>query len=204
MLYDIATLKLRLFTAGAAATAVDAWCRAPESRGTLLGCWSSDIGELNELLVLRGYPDLEALMAERQRVLMAADPYGCAAHLVHLQLDSYAPFPGLPDVQPGEAGPVYEIRTYELKTGGLQPTLAAWAAALPERTKVSPCTIALYALDGTPRITHIWPSRTLDERSKARADAVKAGVWPPKGGPDWLMPAMKSGIWLPTAVSPLR
>ncbi len=204
MLYDISTLTLKLGTTAAAATAIEAYCREPEAQGQLLGCWFADIGTLNEVLVLRGYADEAALLAERRRTLLSSNPFGCADHLTHLEMHSYAPFPWMPDVQPGTFGPVYEIRSYELKTGGLQPTLDAWEKALPARTQISPCTIALYALDGLPRITHIWPTATLNDRSKARADAVQQGVWPPVGGPAWLMPNMKSGIYLPTAVSPLK
>ena len=201
--YELATLTLRLGTTAAAATAVEAWSRDPQAAGTLLGCWFSDIGALNELVVLRGFASEAEMSRERRRTLLAADPFGCADFLTRLDLAGYAPFPWMAPVEPGTFGPVYEIRSYELRTGGLQPTLAAWEKALPERTRISPCTIAMYALEGTPRITHIWPAASLNERSKARADAVSQGVWPPVGGPAWLMPQMKSGIYLPTAVSPL-
>ncbi|MEY4752593.1 MAG: hypothetical protein RJA44_268 [Pseudomonadota bacterium] len=204
MLYELATLTLRLGTTAAAATAIEAYSRDPEARGRLLGCWYSDIGALNEVVVLRGFDNEAELSAERQRTLLAANPFGCADYLTRLELHSYAPFPWLAPVEPGRFGPIYEIRSYELKTGGLQPTLDAWAKALPARHELSPCTVALYALDGAPRITHIWPAATLNERSQARADAVKQGIWPPVGGPAWLMPQMKSGIYLPTAVSPLQ
>jgi hypothetical protein len=204
MLYEIATLQLRLGTTPQAATAIAAYSSEAEARGQLLGCWFADIGDLNEILVLRGFEDDAALNAERRRTLLSANPFGCAEFLTHLEMHSYAPFPWLPPVVPAALGPIYEIRSYELKTGGLQPTLDAWEKALPARSEVSPCTIAMYALDGAPRITHIWPSADLNERSTARANAVKQGVWPPVGGPAWLMPAMKSGIYLPTAVSPLK
>jgi NIPSNAP len=204
MFYELATLTLRLGTTPQAAKAVEAYARSADAGGRLLGCWYADIGDLNEVLVLRGFDDEAALNAERRRTLLAADPFGCAEFLTRLELHGYAPFPWLPPVEPAALGPIYEIRSYELKTGGLQPTLAAWEKALPARSGVSPCTIAMYALDGAPRITHIWPSATLNERSASRAEAVRQGVWPPVGGPAWLMPAMKSGIYLPTAVSPLQ
>jgi len=64
--------------------------------------------------------------------------------------------------------------------------------------------IAMHALDGAPRFTHIWPYPSLNDRAAIRADSVARGVWPPKGGPDWLTPDMRSTICLPTAVSPMR
>ena len=41
--------------------------------------------------------------------------------MTRLKLETYAPFPDLPPVEPGAFGPVYEIRSYVLKTGGLCP-----------------------------------------------------------------------------------
>jgi hypothetical protein len=43
----------------------------------------------------------------------------------------------------------------------------------------------------------------LDVRAAVRADSVAKGIWPPKGGPDWLTGEMHSTIGLPTAISPL-
>ena len=62
----------------------------------------------------------------------------------------------------------------------------------------------MYALDGTPRIVSIWPYKSLNERSEIRAQSVSDGIWPPKGGPQWLTHEMQSMIALPTAVSPLK
>lgn len=202
--YELATLTTAIGAAGKAAPAIEAWCREGDARGRLLGCWASEIGALNQMLVLRGFDTEADLQAERARTLSSASPFGCAEWLAGLTLDSYAPFPDLPPVEPGAYGPVYEVRTYVLKQGGLEPTLAAWKAALPARLELSRLVIAMYALDGAPRFTHIWPYASLNDRAAIRADSVARGIWPPKGGPDWLTPDMRSTICLPTAVSPLR
>ena len=62
----------------------------------------------------------------------------------------------------------------------------------------------MVALDGVPRFANIWAYPSLDARSKARADAVAQGIWPPKGGHASLTTEMSSTIALPTAVSPLK
>ncbi len=110
----------------------------------------------------------------------------------------------MPEVELGEFGPVYEIRTYELKHGGIPHVLEAWKNAVPARTTYSKLTVAMYALDGNPRIVSIWPYKSLNERSEIRAKSVADGIWPPKGGPQWLTHEMQSMIALPTAVSPLK
>jgi NIPSNAP len=203
MLYELATLTIRLGTAAKAIGGVDAYVKAPEAKGNLLGCWSTEIGDLNQIIVLRSFADASELGIERWRTLATTNPFNCGEVITSLSLDSYAPFPFLPPVTPGNFGSVYEIRTYALKLGGVPPTIAAWQAAIPERTKISPLIIAMYALDGPSRFTHIWPFASLDARAAARADAVAKGVWPPKGGPEWLTGEMRSTIGLPTEISPL-
>ena len=109
-----------------------------------------------------------------------------------------------PSAESGIVGPVYEIRTYGIKPGGVQPTLDLWQQCLPARDALSPCVVAMLALDGPLRFTNIWAYPTLEARSRARTDAVAQGIWPPKGGPAHLSPQMVSTIALPTAVSPLK
>lgn len=203
MLYEIATLTVKLGTAAKAVAGIGDYVGAPEAKGTLLGCWANEIGELNQLLVLRSFGDHEAYRGERARALRTANPFNAGEAIAQMSFDTYVPFPFLPPVVPGKYGSVYEIRTYRLKHGGVPPTIAAWEAAMPERGKLSPLSIAMYALDGPPRFTHIWPFASLDARAAVRAESVARGVWPPKGGPDWLTGEMRSIIALPTAISPL-
>jgi hypothetical protein len=203
MLYEIATLTVKLGAAAKAVAGIGEYVGAPEAKGTLLGCWASEIGELNQLLVLRSFGDHETCRGERERALRTTNPFNAGEAITRLSFDTYAPFSFLPPVVPGKYGSVYEIRTYRLKHGGVPPTIVAWEAAMPERGKVSPLSIAMYALDGPPRFTHIWPFASLDARAAVRAESVAKGVWPPKGGPDWLTGDMRSTIALPTAISPL-
>ncbi|SFJ29160.1 NIPSNAP protein [Bosea sp. OK403] len=203
MRYEIATLTVKLGKAASVVAGIDAYVKAPEAKGTLLGCWTSEIGALNEIFVLRGFADDAELQAERLRALDTTNPFSAGDDIARLQFDSYAPFPFLPPVQPAKLGKVYEIRTYKLKHGGVPATIAAWEAAVPERVKLSPLVIAMHALDGPPRFTHIWPFASLDARASVRADSVAKGIWPPKGGPEWLTGEMHSTIALPTAISPL-
>lgn len=208
MYYELATMTLPFGTAGQAATNVQAFATAPEAQGELLGCWFTDIGVLNQMIVLRGFATLAQLQAERERTQKSASPFGCGELYQSLEQHSYQGFPWMKPVRPssesGIAGPVYEIRTYGIRPGGVQPTIDLWEQYVPPREALSPCVVAMVALDGPLRFTNIWAYPTLDARSKARADAVAQGIWPPKGGPAWLTTAMTSTIALPTAVSPLK
>lgn len=208
MYYELSTLTLPFGTAAQAATQVHAFCTAPEAGGEFLGCWFTDIGVLNQMLVLRGFDSLDALQAERSRTRLSASPFGCGEIYQSLEQHSYQGFPWMKPVRPsaesGIQGPVYEVRTYGIKTGGLQPTIDLWQQAVPLREKISPCVVAMVALDGPLRFTNIWAYPSLDARSKSRADAVAQGIWPPKGGPAHLSTQMVSTIALPTVVSPLK
>lgn len=208
MYYELATLTLPFGTAAQAATAIQHYATSSEAKGRYLASWFADIGPLNQMLVLRGFESQADLLQERARTQAHADPFGCGAYMQAMAQHSYRGFPWMAPVRPssesGITGPVYEIRTYGIKTGGVQPTIDLWEQAVPARHALSPCVIAMVALDGPLRFTNIWAYPSLDARSKARADAVAQGIWPPKGGPAWLTTAMTSTIGLPTATSPLK
>jgi succinate dehydrogenase/fumarate reductase flavoprotein subunit len=208
MYYELATMTLPFGTAGQAATNVQAFASAPEAQGELLGCWFTDIGVLNQMIVLRGFATLDALQAERERTQQSASPFGCGEIVQTLEQHSYKGFPWMKPVRPstesGITGPVYEIRTYGIKTGGVQPTIDLWEQYVPARDKLSPCVVAMVALDGPLRFTNIWAYDSLNARSQIRGEAVAQGIWPPKGGPAHLTTNMVSTIAMPTAVSPLK
>lgn len=208
MYYELATLTLPFGTAATAAQHVHAFATAPKAHGELLGCWLSDIGVLNQMIVLRGFADLTQLDTERQRVQHSTNPYGCGDLAVRMERHGYQGFGWMPPVRPsaetGISGPVYEIRTYGIKPGGVQATIDLWQQYVPARAALSPCVVAMVALDGPLRFTNIWAYPSLNARSQIRADAVAQGLWPPKGGPAHLTTDMTSTIALPTALSPLK
>jgi hypothetical protein len=202
MIYELATLTIRIGTVPQATAGIQAFVTAPAAKGMLLGCFASDIGVLNQLFILRSFVDAAEAQTERMRVYNSANPFNCGDVITAMSLESFAPFPFLPPVKVGPYGGVYEIRQYTLKHGGLPETIGLWEKALPARVRLSPLLIGMYALDGAPRYAHIWPYADVAQRAKIRAEAVAKGVWPPVGGPQWLA-EMRSTITLPTAISPL-
>jgi hypothetical protein len=203
MLYEFAKLTLQIGATPKAVAGIKAYVSDAGAKGTLLGCWSAEIGELNKVAVLRGFADAEELRAERKRTLESSNPFGCVDVLTHLETESYAPFPDIAPIKVGAFGSIYEIRTYKLKPGRLPHTIAAWRAALPARVALSPNLVVMHTIDGPPRFTHIWPYSSLEQRAAIRAKSVSMGVWPPKGGAEHLA-VMTNGIWLPTEISPLK
>ncbi|MFT3691166.1 NIPSNAP family protein [Paenirhodobacter sp.] len=200
--YEIATLDTVFGGAAKAAPGIEAWVAA--GKGRLLGAWATDIGTLNRVFVLRGFDSHADLSAERERALLSDDPFGATEFTRKLSMESYRAFDFLPPVATGTFGPIYEFRTYKAKLNGIAQTQEKWRAAVPERSAYSPLTVAMYGLDGEPRITQIWPYPSLAARTEARNQSVADGKWPPKGGPDWLSPDMTSQIALPLPFSPLK
>ena len=203
MLYELATLSCPLLGSQQAADGAAAWVHDGQAGGRLLGCWRTEIGTLGRVLVLRAFDTPEDMAAERRRALLSADPFNAGGVVTALEMDSYAPFPFLPPIRTGDRGGVYEFRTYRLKPGGLPPTLAGWEAAIaPARDYTDHLVVNMYALDGAPRITHIWGFASLEQRAALRQTAYGTGVWPPRGGPDQIIEAT-STIALPVSGSPL-
>ncbi|MCJ2019940.1 NIPSNAP family protein [Methylobacterium sp. E-065] len=203
MLYELATLSCPLLAVGRASEGVYHWVNDAEAKGNLFGCWRTELGTLGRLIVLRGFEAPEDMTAERRRALLSASPFNAGNVVTALEMDSYAPFPFLPPIRTGDRGGVYEFRSYRLKPGGLPPTLAGWETAIaPARAYTEHLVANMYALDGAPRITHIWGFASLKERAELRAHAYGAGVWPPKGGPEQIAEAT-STIALPQGPSPL-
>jgi hypothetical protein len=117
--------------------------------------------------------------------------------------ESYQGFEFLPPVIPGVYGGVYEIRTYFLKPGGLPATLKGWEAAIePAHDYTDHLVCNMYALDGEPRVTHIWGFANIQQRVELRERHYAAKLWPPEGGPEQIRHAVSS-IALSNEGSPL-
>lgn len=184
MLYELATLSCPLLKVGEMADRVREWT-GEASGGEVMGMWRSEIGTLGELLVLREFETQDDLRAERERALLSGDPFRAKGLATALSMDSYAPFPFLPRVAPKAYGGFFEVRTYRLKPGGLPATMSAWKEAIgPAKVYTDHLVVNMYALDGSPRITHIWGFSSLEERTRLRTEHYASGLWPPKGGPD--------------------
>lgn len=203
MLYELTKLSGPLLELPAISAAATAWM-ADADTGRLLGLWHSEIGELGAVLILRGFASYAELAAERQRYNQSANPFNGAGLVRSVQQESCQGFDFLPAVEPHAYGGLYEFRTYWLKPGGLPPTLAAWRAALePAKGYTEHLVINMIALDGPPRITHIWGFESIQQRFDLRAEHYAAGLWPPKGAPEQIDRAT-SMIALAGEHSPLR
>ena len=172
--------------------------------GQLLGCWYSEIGAINHVLLIHAGVEEPARTDARAKMLESKDPLGLSELLVGMSMDTYVSFPFLPAMRAGLYGPIYEVRSYVVRPNGLAPTIELWRKALPGRMTLSPVLAAMYSVSGQlTRFMHIWPYANLDQRQQLRSQAISDGVWPPPGGPDHFI-SMQSDIFLPADFSPMR
>jgi len=76
---------------------------------------------------------------------------------------------------------IYEVRSYRLKPRSVPAFLDAFGEAYEKRKAFSKLAAFFYTEIGPlNEVIHIWPYADTGERDKVRAEAVKAGVWPPK------------------------
>lgn len=205
-LFELITFTVRVRTPATALERLGEALRVDRDGVVLMGCWLSEIGPQNQIAVLRGFRDERARQAERERYLCHSDAFGIGELLLEMSVGDYSLFPFLQPLAPGEHGPFYELREYNLVPSGLAPTMAGWEKAVEPRTQeqYSRVYAAFYATSGqVPRYLHIWPYSTLEQRLDVRTRAVADGVWPPENsGPQ--LQKMNSTVYLPAAFSPLR
>lgn len=204
-LFELITFTVRVRTPATALERLRMTLHSENEGVVLMGCWVSEIGPQNQIAVLRGFRDERVRQAERERYLLHGDAFGIADLLLEMNVSDYRLFPFLQPLEPGEHGPFYELREYNLVPSGLAPTMAGWETAVGPRTqqRYSPVYAAFYATSGqVPRYLHIWPYATLEQRLDVRTRAVADGVWPPENsGPQ--LQKMNSTVYLPAAFSPL-
>lgn len=201
--YDVTTITVRPGTHPKALARLKDTLAPAFAGGELLACWYSEIGALNQILLIRACADGVRLNADREAIVTSANPLGIGEFIAGMTMDTYVPFPFMQPIKAGRHGPIYEVRTYILKPDGLAPTIELWRKWVPGRANVSPLLAALYCVTGaTPRIMHVWPYSSLDERQRLRAKASADGVWPPTNGPDHFV-SMQSDIYLASPISPM-
>src|SRR3984893_12049256 len=200
-LYDVTILTVR---PGTHPRALEVLGNSPGNDPNLLACWFSDIGAVNQILLIRNVADAAATFDARFGALQSPNPFGLGEYITAMAMDTYVSFDFIAPLRPGQFGPCYEVRSYVLKPGGLEPTMALWRKAVPGRAAVSPLLAAMTSVTGAvTRFLHIWPYKSFDERARLRDKAVADGVWPPPGGPSHLA-SQQVDIYLPAAFSPMR
>jgi NIPSNAP len=187
-----------------------AWPIRRNDYGTLVGCWTSEIGPLNQFFHLWSHPSLAARTSRREALARAPGmaEYGARVHdmvvrreNLLLNLDDAI---GLRPVAGSDH--VYELRRYRAHDSSARAWTELLRAALPVREKYSPI-VGLWTTEAGPldMAVHLWVYDDLNGRAQAEAAAG--------GDPEWaaferhsapLLAETDSVILMPTVISPLR
>ncbi len=174
----------------------------------LAAFWYTEIGPLNQIIHVWPYKDLE----ERKRIRAAAVatrkwPPVTAEFILNMQSDIMVPWDNSPLLEPGDVGPYFEMRSYTLAPGDGPKVQKAWAGALAARQKLSPVIATWFSeLGALNKFVHIWPYKSLEQRTAVRAQAIASGTWPPAAAPDapYTTVAQENKILLAAPFSPLK
>ena len=58
----------------------------PSAGGEVLACWYSDIGALNQILLIRAAPDTMRIHADRERILRSENPFCIGEYIVGMSI----------------------------------------------------------------------------------------------------------------------
>src|SRR6266705_4460638 len=106
MPYDVTLIKVRPNTHPQALPRIERWLKDTPWKGEFLACLASDIGALNEILLLHHYASEAELAADRDRAARAKNPFGILDLIAGIRRDTYVPFPFIDPIRPGRYGPV--------------------------------------------------------------------------------------------------
>lgn len=208
MLYEVRTYTLR---PGAVAEFEERYAkRLPlrEKHSKLGAFWHTEFGPLNQVIHVYPYDDLQQRTAVRQALANDAERAqlpGGQEFIVGQESEIVIPAPFMHPLGSRDygSGNVYEMRTYTFAPGDIAKVLDGWGKAIEAREKYSylaACwTSELGALN---RFTHIWVYKDMGERSRIRAEARQAGVWPPRTGVRPIRQENK--LLIPADFSPVR
>jgi hypothetical protein len=211
MIYELRTYTVRPGTLGDMVKAASTLSREirGDNFGKLEGYWSTEIGQLNQVMHLWSYSDLNERARLRAELAKNARWTGEYVALIRpfLARQEVRLLNAIkPPVAPASTGNIYELRNYRARPLAAREWIAEFTAALPAREKYSKIVGLWQTETGQPNeVCHIWAYPSLNARAEARANASNDPVWKEflGKGPSFLE-EMHSTIMLPAPHSPLQ
>ena len=205
MIYEVRTYDLKPRSLPELLKRVEASYAQRRKHSEVAAFWYTEIGPLNRIVHVWPYESMDERVRIREAALREPDwPPPIGEFIEHMQSEIFVPFPFSPRLEPGNPGPVYELRSYMLRPGGLAKTAERWEGAIEARMKLSPLAAVMHTDVGPlNKYIHIWPYRSLEHRAEVRAKAAAEGIWPPPGGGSELV-SQENMILLPAPFSPMQ
>lgn len=187
-----------------------AWPIRRNDYGTLVGCWTSEIGPLHQFFHLWSHPSLQARTVRRAALAEAPGMAGYGAQVhdmvlrrqnVLLNLDEEV---GLRPMTGGSH--VYELCRYRAHDSSVPAWATLFRAALPVRERYSRL-VGLWSSEAGTLDTafHLWAYDDLNHRMRAVTQAAADPRWAAferESSP--FVAGADSVILSPTAISPLQ
>ena len=174
------------------------------------GYWTSEFGALNQIWHLWKYDSYEERTRLRNELAKNKDWTEKYVPIVKtcIQRQDLRLMNAVVDIKPsdGTTGNIYELRVYRCNLGGAQQYGKDFKEVQAAREKYSPIWGAWTGEIPQPNEwIHMWRYKNLEERFKARGDAMKDPAWQAylAKGPAKLQ-AMESTLLMPTNYSPLK
>ncbi len=176
----------------------------------VVGYWTTEIGELNQVVHLWEYEDFDH--RTRVRAALAKDKTWNTRYLTrsrpmlqHQESMVLVPADFWPFTPPKGTG-IYELRSYRLHPGKVPEWLEHFKGGLQARVKYSkPVAIWSSEVGELNRVVHLWHYENLEHRAQVRKAVMADPGWKEtvaKLQP--LMQVMESKILIPTEFSPLK
>lgn len=206
MIFEMRTYLLKPGTALKAEEAFGVAIEARTKLSRIAGFWRTEVGTLNQIIHIWPYADL----AERDRIRAEAVRSGVwppkiADFVLDMESKILHPAPFSPAFEPGQHGGIYEFRTYTYGPGAIPKVIEAWAPRIKERTAVSPLMFAGFTdIGALNQWVHVWAYKSMGERERLRAQAMKPGQWPPPRHESVVLHKQENCFAVPAPWSPAR
>ena len=164
----------------------------------------TEVGPLNRIIHCWPYEDLGDRTKKRaEAIRLGIWPPNIQEFIEEMESKIIIPAPFSPKMEPRQLGGLYEIRTYTMLPGAAPTVIEKWSERIEARVKMSPLAFCGYTeLGGLNQWIHAWAYKDAAHRFTTRAEAVKAGLWPPQTRGQFVQ--QENMLVVPAAFSPLR
>ena len=172
------------------------------------GIWHTDIGPLNQMVVIWPYESNKQRDEVNAKLLKEPNwPPKGGESIINQNIEIYTPAAFSPKLGGGQKlGSIYEMRIYRFQPGSIPAMLDAFSVSFQDkngRLKLSPLALMAYSSTGDlNRLMHIWPYKDYAERTKVRSQTKNIATWPPKGLGEYLI-GQENKIIIPASCSPM-
>src|SRR5262249_61449809 len=98
MTYDVTIITVRPGTHPDALLRLQQQASEVAPAGELFACWDSELGGLNQILLIRSCGEEDRLVAQRPAMLQSQKPFGLSDFIIGMPLDMSFSFPFLPPI----------------------------------------------------------------------------------------------------------